>query len=51
MCRVAGLRTCLALPISPGEHSDEVLGAVILFTTKDVEPSQATVDPLTDAYV
>eukprot|EP00123_Amoebidium_parasiticum_P010521 comp20160_c0_seq1/m.24950 comp20160_c0_seq1/g.24950 ORF comp20160_c0_seq1/g.24950 comp20160_c0_seq1/m.24950 type:complete len:969 (-) comp20160_c0_seq1:35-2941(-) len=46
MCRVAGLRTCLALPISPDETSDEILGAVILFSTKDVTPTDETVAPL-----
>lgn len=51
MCRVAGLQTCLALPISPGEQSEEVLGAVILFTCKEIEPSQEIVDPLMDKYV
>jgi hypothetical protein len=50
MCRVAGLKTCLALPISPGEQSDEVFGAVVLFTTEELEPRQEIVEPLMDKY-
>eukprot|EP01134_Creolimax_fragrantissima_P006789 CFRG6789T1 len=49
MCKVAGLKTCLALPVSPDESLGEMLGAVILFGCEDKEPDEEQVLPLMDS--